>query len=94
MILGKIKRIFLSYQNKEENLSKIDLNLLRGILRPKLKDFDDEYRNKMKKLTLYERLAQATRYKELQYESQSFQQAFNITHTGLLQKTAIFTDED
>ena len=44
LLLGKIKRIFNSYQSNAKDLSVIDRNLLRGVLKKKLKDYDNDYK--------------------------------------------------
>lgn len=58
MMLGKIKRIFTSYLNDTCNLSFVDRNLFRGILKRKLKDFDKDHKKNFHSKTLFERLTQ------------------------------------
>ena len=50
MIFGKLKRMINSYQG--QNLDQIDKRLLRGLFMKNLKDFDEEYEEKLQNKTL------------------------------------------
>lgn len=54
LIYGKLKRMMTSYVG--ETLGKKDINLVRGVFRKKLKDFDDEYRDNVENRTLFSRV--------------------------------------
>jgi hypothetical protein len=53
-VYGKIKKVMNSY--KDLKLTEIDKRVLRGLFVKKLKDFDEDYRERMSKLPLIERL--------------------------------------
>jgi hypothetical protein len=54
IIYGKIKRMMTSYKNVEWK-SK-DMNLIKGVFRKKLKDFDEDYRDRVENKSLFARL--------------------------------------
>jgi len=56
MMLGKLKRTFAHYASNNKSLSFTDRNLLRGIVKKKLKDFDQDYKKGRQHLTLYQKL--------------------------------------
>jgi len=54
MIYGKIKRMMVKYLGKK--LCKEERNLLRGLFKKKIKDFDEEYLDNVENITLLQRL--------------------------------------
>eukprot|EP00350_Pseudokeronopsis_sp_OXSARD2_P013434 CAMPEP_0170549354 /NCGR_PEP_ID=MMETSP0211-20121228/7509_1 /TAXON_ID=311385 /ORGANISM="Pseudokeronopsis sp., Strain OXSARD2" /LENGTH=69 /DNA_ID=CAMNT_0010855311 /DNA_START=277 /DNA_END=486 /DNA_ORIENTATION=- len=54
MIYGKIKRMIMWYLGRD--ISKKDRNLLRGLFKKKIKDFDENFRDKQENKTLMSRL--------------------------------------
>ena len=55
---GKIKKIINSYKGIE--LSDIDRKALRGLFVKNLKEFDEDHRERMSKVPLYDRLRRAS----------------------------------
>lgn len=56
VMLSKLKKMITSYTSGETNLGVIDKRLLRGLFVKHIKDFDEEYREKMKNYPLLNRL--------------------------------------
>ena len=56
MVFGKIKKLLDTF--KENKLKQANKNLVRGLFKRKIKDFDEEYKAKNKNMTLLERLKQ------------------------------------
>jgi hypothetical protein len=54
VVYGKLKRMMESFKNAK--LLPTEKNLLRGIFVRRLKDFKEEYKEKMESVTLIERL--------------------------------------
>lgn len=53
-VFAKLKKMVLSYKDME--LDDIDRKLLRGLFVKHIKDFDEEKRNQMKGVSLFDRL--------------------------------------
>ena len=51
---AKLKQMICEFKHK--NLDNIDKRLLRGLFQHKLRDFDEEKRNRMRQLSLYDRI--------------------------------------
>ena len=56
MVFGKIKKLLDSF--KDNKLKQANKNLVRGLFKRKIKDFDEEYKAKTKNMTLLDRLKQ------------------------------------
>ena len=54
VFFGRLKKMINNY--KTTILNETDRKLIRGLFIKKLRDFDDEYREKMKKMSLLDRL--------------------------------------
>ena len=54
IVYGKLKRMIRSYVGKK--VKSVDKNLLRGIFKRKLKDFDEDFRDNLGRTTLFDRL--------------------------------------
>ncbi len=54
VVFGKMKKIINSYNNQK--ITDMDRRLLRGLFIKKLKDFDEDNREKMKNISLIDRL--------------------------------------
>ena len=59
VVLSKIKKMI--YQMKNTPINDTDKRLLRGLFVKHIKDFDEEYREKMKNTTLIQRLTTGIR---------------------------------
>ncbi len=53
-VFGKMKKIVASYKNQK--ITEVDRRLIRGLFNKKLKDFDEDNREKMKNKPLIDRL--------------------------------------
>jgi hypothetical protein len=56
VVLSKIKKMVLGYARAENCMDMIDKRLIRGLFVKHIKDFDEEYRQKMKNQPLIHRL--------------------------------------
>ena len=55
VIFGKLKKIVTGF--KDQELQETDKRLIRGLFVKHIKDFDDEYREKMRSIPLMQRIA-------------------------------------
>ena len=53
-VFGRIKRVIMSM--RERRITAIDRKVVRGLFIKNLKDFDEDFREKMRKKTLLQRI--------------------------------------